>query len=290
MKTIKLNLLTAGAFFAFFIGQSEARAEEPTTIYLMSPSDFAELNADLPASDDSAPTPTPKPEAPVKVAPPKPKSLDEVLEETKAAPLNERQKRVVAMIERDQRDFIVALNEFLKTPFNGEDDKALPEFTAIRDRLVELVMKAHSERVYYERLYLINSLWLDNQNEALRFASLDRQLRDTWTKQDERRRRLQSMIIAGSSVVGAGVGGFVTFKLLGGAFGVQATDGVLAKLAKWSGRVSFTIAGAYVGSLLGRYAGFLGSDYVFGQMRDYLDPVDGTEDLRDLLDEIDPLP
>jgi hypothetical protein len=195
------------------------------------------------------------------------------------------------MVERDEKDFIAALDQFLEAPFNPEDDMAVPEFNAIRDKIVELVMKAPTERIYFKRLFIENSFCLKHPEAAIRFASLDRHQLDRWLSMDERRRRLQSMIVTGTAVLGAGVGGFVTFKMTAKSFAVAATDGLLTKLAKWGGRTSFVIAGAYVGSLLGRYVGFLGSDYVFGQSRDYLDPLDGTEDLRpDLLDEIDPLP
>lgn len=298
MKTNLIKIFSIAAMVAS-VGsiQNLKASDDRVVIYLMDAADYKELSAlDQPTDPNDPPVatvpalpPTTEPTTPP-AAEKKPKTLDELIKETKATPLTEKQKRVVTMVERDQRDFMKILDSFLKVPFDANDDKAQPEFNKIRDRLVELVMKAPTERAYYERLWLINSYYRTHPDEAFRFTSFDRHYLDRWQSMDEDRRRLQSMILAGTAIVGAAVGGFVTYKVTAKSFAVQATDGILSKLAKWGGRTSFVITGAYIGSMLGRWVGVTSSDFIFSRSYDYLDPVDGTEDLNDLLDDIDPIP
>lgn len=282
-----------------------ARADEPIIVYLTTEADAKALDLGQPDTDvpeveipRASEEPTPrveKPKAPAaksaeELAAERRKKLDDLIEDAKVTPLNKRQERIVAMIESEQREFLQLMKTFITTRFDPSDDKAVPEFNQIRDRIVELVMKAPDKKSFDERLYLINTSWLSNQEEALRFMSLDRHLLSKWQEIDEHRRRIRGLVSSGAAIVGVGIGGYLSYFAAAKGFAVKATDGVLIKLAKYGGRVPFVIAGAYVGATLGRYIGFLGCDYVFGQMHDYLDPIDGTEDLRDLLDEIDPLP
>lgn len=266
----------------------------PTVIYLYDPNDkeiSTETKAD--ASETETSKSDEKQASKDEASKPKePESLDDIIEQVRNrdATLTKKQKRIVDQIKQEQQEFLRLLDEFITVPFDADDEMAIPEFKKVRDRLGDLVFNAPTERDYYQRLYLINDLWLSNSKELPRFGSLDKYMMNRATEFDEKRRRYQAYITGGASLVGFAVGGFGSLKWSEKLVPIAATDKGFSIALKWAQRAPVIITGAAVGALIGRYAGFLGSDYIFRRMgRPYTDPIDGTEDLRDLLDVIDGL-
>jgi hypothetical protein len=265
-------------------------AAEPIVVFLTDPEDQPEPTTAPVEIPEDEPSAEPTPATPTTPTVKKKKSLDDLIQETKLEPLSKKQERIVKSIQQDQREFIQLLGEFLVAKFDPQDDEVQPEFKKIRDQIVKLTFRSPDEKIYYERLYLINTSWLENQSEALRFASLDSHLQDKWQEIDEHRRKIQSMVMTGSAIVGAAIGGFLSYKASTKIFAMSADTKTFEKLAKIGGRIPIVLFGAYVGATAGRYVGFLGTDYLLGRQRDFLNPIDGTESLIDVLDEIERLP
>ncbi|MBN8554492.1 MAG: hypothetical protein J0L93_03525 [Deltaproteobacteria bacterium] len=256
---------------------------DPIVIILTDP-DLSEA----PAEEEAA-KPAPKPAVKTPEALPevkKKKTLDDTISEIK---LSERQQRIVAAIEKDQKKFVQLLEQFVSVKFNPNDDEAVPEFSKVRDEIVRLTFKSGDTKTFESRLYLINASWLAHQSEVIRYGSLNEKLQAKWLSIEDKRRHIQSLVMTGMAVLGTAVGGVLSYKASTKIFEMSATTGTWEKIAKLGGRVPIVIFGAYVGAIAGRFAGFLGTEYLMGRQRDFLNPIDGTEDLTDLLADIERL-
>lgn len=275
-KWALMNLIGTGAIFGF---SAVFANEAPAIIYLIDPDDPEAKQLAMPEtlSENS--------EAQALA----PRNLDELIQRLAdgGPELTTRQKRIVKRIEADQKEFLKVLNQFVTAKFNREDDGAELEFVRIRDRVTKLTFDAPNEKYYYERLYLINELWLANPEQIARFDSLDRAMRDKWAAIAERRRRIQQYTTIGLTVVGAAAGGYLTYKKV---WPVVADGKSTLTVMQGIGRSGAILIGAGVGAVVGGYVGYLGSDLVMRQLRDYIDPIDGSEDLRDVLDVIEQMP
>jgi|GEM_PF-6839858 len=203
-------------------------------------------------------------------------------------PMTKREKKIADRTRLEQKRLVELLDQFDRTDFDKEDDRAKPEFNKIRDEIVKLVFYAETKKSYWQRLYLINQSYLDHIEDVQRYASLDRALRDKWIAVREKRQRTREIIIGLTAATGAAFGGFLTYKASTKILPIAANESTLGLISKWGGRSALVIIGTYVGASVGSYAGFLGSDWLPGK-REYIDPIDGNEDLRDILDIIDDL-
>lgn len=292
----------AFACFAFFSevqliqaeivgGEEVVDADTPVIIYLVNPPD----DKTKPADSDGAPSTIPatqpattQPSAPDPTKLPKKKSLDDLIKEAQKTPeLNRRQKRIVSEIEKREGDFISLMNKFLSSRFDPQDDKAFPDFNDVRTSIVSSVMDSWTQRTYYERLYLVNKIWLENQSETVRFASLDHALRDRHLDIESKNKRTREIITVAMTIGGALVGGYVGFQKAPKIFTVAANEQGLGMIAKYAGRVVVILAGAGLGALIGEYAGFLGSSFLIRSERTWIDPVDGVQDIREILDVVE---
>jgi hypothetical protein len=297
---MKFKKLFSAIFLGAILCLSYVYADEqPMFIYLVDPqdqdsvaslnnptNDFPEVDVPLPPKK---PAEAPAPETPT---PPKPKlrTLDEIIDGvSKNAPYTKSQERILRRVSADQVEFVHLMDEFVKASFDSADDQAKPEFNRIRDRIVSLVFDAPNEKFYYERLFLINKSWLDHQTEQPRFSSLDKALRDKSLALEERTRRFRQIIMGVAAVGGAVAGGFLSYKAAEKILPVVANDKGFSTIVRWAGRGTIIFIGAGVGAAAGAYIGFLGSEYLF-RRRDFIEPIDGSADLRDILQVIEALP
>lgn len=205
-------------------------------------------------------------------------------------PLSQRQSRVAAKVVLKEKSLEEKLSRFMKSDFDIDDDQAIPDFNKARHELVDMVFKSSTEREFYSRLYMINQIWLDHQDELGRFQSLDSALREEWIKREEKRKQIREIIIGASALLGAVGGTYISFKTSQKVLPINADEKTLGLFLRWIGRTPIILIGAGVGAAAGAYAGFLGSDYLLYRQFEYLDPIDGDEDLRELLDLIEDLP
>lgn len=250
---------------------------------------LVDSEAELSEPTDEAPSEKRPTTAP---APSSPKgTLDDLIAKGGEQPrrITTKQQRVYDRILKDQKSFLRAVETFLASDFDADDDKGIPEFVAARDKVIDLIFRAPDERMFYERLYLVNDSWLSNPQELLRFQSLDRGLRDRWMKEEDRRRKIRELVSIGSAVIGTVVGGYLSYKVAERALPIIADDKGFHLILKLAGRTPIVLVGAGVGAAAGRYAGFLGADYLMGRQWEFIDPVDGSDNLDDLLDLIDDL-
>lgn len=219
-----------------------------------------------------------------------PKNLKELLELLdERPPLSKKHERVEKQTESQQINFLEELEAFVAEPFDKNDPDAEEGFVNQRERIVKLVFGATTERAYFQRLYLLNKIWLDHQEEFERFNSLDLALRDSWLQIEENRRRIQRIVVGVTTLGGLVVGGYLSYQASTKILPMAATQGAIGSVLKWAGRSSIIVVGAWVGGQAGAYLGFLGSDYLISGHFDFVDPIDGDEELRDILDIIEGL-
>ncbi len=300
-----------GFFATLFILPAVNASDGKIFIYLIDPKDSQAISdftaeslfaADAPRPEDWDETVLPldpieplpskqAPNGPLPSSTSKKTNLDDKINELSEKPaLSKSHQRILKTVEADQKKFLDDLDSFIKVEFDEKDDEAVEEFNSIRANLVKLVFDAPSERSYYERLYLINKLFLDHPEADARFISLDKALRDKWLELEDRSRRYRQVILGVSAIGGAIGGGWLSYKISQRIIPMIATEGGIASIGKWVGRATIIFIGAGVGAAAGQYIGFLGSDYLFSR-RDYIDPIDGrNQDLRDILDVIERLP
>lgn len=293
---------------------SQVFADDPIYIYLIDPKDtesirqfksaavdpnadptlIPDISLEPPARSSSTNATTmpigSTPEAAAEAARNAKKTLDDLIDGlSKKTPLTKSQERILKKVTADQMEFLHLLDQFCKTAFDPQDDQSIPEFNKIRDRIVSLVFDAQSEKHFYGRLYLINKSWLENSKEVARYASLDHALRDRALAIEERSRRYRQIITGVAAVGGAVGGGFLSYKATQRILPVVANEAGWSQIVRWAGRGTIVFIGAGVGAIVGAEIGFLGSEYLFSR-RDYVNPIDGDEDLRDILQVIDSLP
>jgi len=204
-------------------------------------------------------------------------------------PLNKKQEKILQRSLLEQQRLNELLETLVQADFDREDDQAEPDFNLARDEIVKLVFFAETEKSFYQRLYIINKVYREHQEDHKRFDSLDHAIRDKWVDLEEKRMRIRKIIVNVSTVAGVLGGGFVAYKLSEKFIPIAATDKTIMSALKWLGKGSFIIAGTYVGASIGKYAGFLGSDMLLFRQFEFVDPIDENEDLRELLDLIDDL-
>ncbi len=254
-----------------------AKSGDETVLYLVN-EDSADADLLSRALDDG---PTTLPATP---APKPPKNLDDFLERPV---MTAKQKRVYDISLREQQEFLNAVEGFLTSAFNVADDKAEIAFIQARDRIVQLTFAAPDLRNYYQRLYLINDSYRLHPLEKARFVSLDGALRTEWMRLEEKRRRIRSIMMTSGAIISAGLFGVASYATSTKVIPILDSDKGLTYLTKLAGRGGMVVVGAGVGAALGRYAGFLASDFLVRYQRDFFDPIDGVEDLYELLDMID---
>lgn len=256
------------------LGQDTLQAE-PTIVYLVDPDDVEEQA--FWAEEGLMPIQAEDFESGVLRADPRP-------------PLSQTQARIHQNIQAQQARLIALGRQFLELPFDPNDEMANPEFVKVKEGLVDLVFKSPTERDFYSRLYLINQLYLDHLELKDRFDVLDRTLRDEWIQREARRKQIREVIIGGSALLGAAAGAFISFRVSQKVLPITADEKTLGLFFRWLGRAPMILVGAGVGAAAGAYAGFLGSDYLLYRQFEFLDPIDGDEDLVELLELIDQLP
>ncbi len=269
---------------------SSLRAEDPVIVYLVDPKEQAEieqLNAlNLDEGQEVPPPPGTKPELSQEAS----KRLDDLIRRIQErGGETDRYRRLADQAQKEQREFVEALKDYSDLSFNKSDPQASPEFVESTQKIAELVFKAPTSRDYYERLWLINAVWLENPHQPEKFEFLDRVLHDKSLEQEHRNRRIRSILITVGSIAGFALGGYLSFKASEKILPVVANEAGLASIAKYAGRATIILVGAGVGAGAGAYFGFLGSGFVFQNQREFLDPIEGNEDLRDILDYIDDL-
>lgn len=202
--------------------------------------------------------------------------------------LSKKHERLDERTRQAQARLLVILKRFTEVEFVSGDPESGTEFVEITHEIVKNVFFAETERAFYERLYIINQFWLENPDQIERFNYLDEQMRDKWLSIEARRKQIQEMMVGGASFLGMIGGGYLSYKVSTKIFPVAANEATFRILLKWLGRGTFIAAGAYVGASVGAYAGFLGSEFLF-RNHIFVDPIDGQEDLREILDVLDDL-
>jgi hypothetical protein len=272
MKLASIKAVLMGATMAIgLIGEERLQAE--TVIYLIDEDDQEEI--EFFAQEGITPIQL--------------QSETQLLEELDREPLNDRQQRIANELKRRQRNFILLLDQFMQIEFNPEDPGASPQFISIVQTITNMVFRAATETLYYDRLFLINQLWLDNREEFERFRVLDRAMTHRNLKLEERRKLIREIMVGGGSMLGAAGLGYMSFKASQKMLPIVTNEVSFGLVLKWLGRGGVIIVGAGVGASIGAYVGFLGSDMLLARSRDYLRAIDGDEDLRDMLDIIEEL-
>lgn len=292
MKT--KSLLIALSFLMVF-GNSHLWAEsEPVMIYLVDPNDPSPEKAELEPADVSD-TEEPQVEQPRASTPTKAqeaqKKLDDLIAkiQNEDSKLTDRNKRIAEIVRKEQKEFLRLMDEFLTTPFNPRDDDAYPEFSKIRDRIVDLTFDAATQRDFYELIYLTNDAYRKNPEKADRFESLDDHLYDRNIKMEERQKQIRLVIAGGASLIGLGLGGYLSYKASQKVIPIVANEGGFSSVAKLLGRGTMIIVGAGVGATAAGYLGFLGSDLLFKHEREFINPIQKDQDLKEILEYIDGL-
>jgi hypothetical protein len=218
-------------------------------------------------------------------------TLEDLIEQVKQEQmtLNEYEQRVLSIVEREQRVFVEKLKGFLMTDFNKNDPASGQEFVTSVDTIVELVFKSIDDRTFYSRIYLINKLWLEHQSEKPRFDFLDKRLQEESLKIDSRNRKIRQGLIGVTTVAGLGLGAYLGYKAAYSIVKVAANETGLASVSKMALRMGIIVVTATTGAAAGSVAGYLGSDLLLNNSRELLDPIDGDENLKELLEYIDDL-
>jgi hypothetical protein len=214
--------------------------------------------------------------------------LDELIERIRRehSTFSERHQRIAERIEKDEQVYLGMLSDFAAMAFNASDPEADPTLAPKTDELTRLLFRAPNDRDFYERLYLINAVWLQNQDQIEKFSYLDKKLSAMATEIQNRQRRFKQILIGFGTVVGMGVGGYLGTRAAA-KIPVQATDGALSLLTKRGTQVFIIVSGAAVGGSAGGFVGFLGADWLTNYERQYLKPIDGSADTREILDYLE---
>lgn len=241
-------------------------------IYLVDPdelADFQEAGIDVYQMDDE-------------------EELEKILSGQHRPPQYVHWQRLYERALQDQRRLVRVLDEFVETSFDPYHLEATPRFLDQIEKIVSLVFRAPRESDYIQRLVVVNQYYLKYRPaEEERFQILDRAMAKEDLKIKRRRKQIREFIIGATSLTGAALGAYFTFKVSQKAFPILATEPTLALVMKWSGRGVFIFFGTSFGAAVGSFVGFLGSDYLLFRQYDYFRPVDGDEDLIDLLEHID---
>ncbi len=218
-------------------------------------------------------------------------TLEDLIEQVKQEQmtLNEYEQRVLSIVEREQSAFVERLDQFLTVDFNRNDPTGSQGFVSAVDQLVRLVFKSPDDRAFYSRIYLINKLWLEHQNEKPRFDFLDKRLQEESIRIDSRNRKIRQGLIGVTTVAGLGVGAYLGYKAAYSIVKVAANETGLASVSKMALRMGIIVVTATTGAAAGSVAGYLGSDLLLNNSRELLDPIDGDEHLKELLEYIDDL-
>jgi hypothetical protein len=218
-------------------------------------------------------------------------TLEDLIEQVKKEQmtLNEYEQRVLSIVEREQRIFAEKLNGFLAVEFNKNDPASGQEFVTAVNQIVGLVFKSPDDRAFYSRIYLINKLWLEHQSEKPRFDFLDKRLQEESLKIDSRNRKIRQGLIGVTTLAGLGVGAYLGYKAAYSIVKVAANETGLASVSKMALRMGIIVVTATTGAAAGSVAGYLGSDLLLNNSRELLDPIDGDENLKELLEYIDDL-
>jgi len=284
MKTI---IKGASLLGCMLLGMTTMAAEAPVMVYLVNEQEADEVVQDLDPIDLSEPEVS-GPNASERLEKARKKLDDLIADQQKGDDrLNRKRQRVATQVEKDQKDFIELLDVFLTTSFDPGDDDLEPGFVETRERIVDLVFNAPTKRDYYELLFLINASWLSNPEQVKRFESLDLALQEKSLELETRQRKIRTIIMGATTVVGIGLGGYLSYRASTKIIPIVANEGGLSSVAKLVGRGTIIVVGAGVGAAAGAYVGFLGSAALFENERSFIDPIDGTEDLREILDYID---
>lgn len=203
------------------------------------------------------------------------------------APLTPKHERLAKLAYDKQQELIRLLEEFLITPFDANDDNREPVFVEIRKKIVNLIFYSPSEKDFYQRLFIVNQSWLDHMDEKPRYDSLNREFQARWTELEGTRRRIQRAVSTGTAILGAAAGGWLSYKVSERFLPITAETKSWSLMFKWLGRTPMIIAGVYLGWQAGTYLGYLGSELILSHHYEFLTPIDGDEDLQDLLDQLE---
>lgn len=206
-------------------------------------------------------------------------------------PMDGRYQRLSDLAFKRQQRIVKLLDEFVKIKFDPTDPEGNLRLVQVVDEIVNLTFRAMSERDFYEILYVINQSWLDHLDQVERFAYLDEKLSKEDFRREERRMRIRKIATSLSTLGGAALGAYSGYLASQKIIPVVAHEKTISLLLKWSlGRTPIIIIGASVGAAAGSYIGFLGSNWMLSRQYTYVKPIDGNEDLRDILDIVDELP
>ncbi len=218
-----------------------------------------------------------------------PESFEEYLLQNRSAS-ERKQRRLDDLVRQRQSLFREDLRRFIEIDIDRDDPESHAAFVTITKRVVKRTFDAVSDRDFYEKIYLINQSWLENSSEVERFAYLDNELSKENLRREERRRKLKRIVTNVTTVAGVALGAYGSYIMSKKIVPIKADEKLLPLILKWSGRVPVFLVGSSVGAAAGAYFGFLGSQWLFSKNELYIDPIDGTEDLKDILDIINELP
>jgi len=261
------------------------QAQGPLVVILVDPE---ELSADFPKDEsatDSGPLPSESENHNNRG------SIEDLIEQVRREQmtLNDYEKRVLSIVEREQKSFLEGLEVFLKSSFNRDDPASSGEFAASTKRLVHLVFKSPTDRAFYSRIYLINKIWLEHPGEKARFDFLDKLLQEESLRIESRNRKIRQGLMGVTTVAGLSLGAYLGYKAAYGIVKVAANETGLASVSKMALRVGIIAVTATTGAAAGSVVGYLGSDLLLSNSRELLDPIDGDEHLKELLEYIDDL-
>ena len=201
-----------------------------------------------------------------------------------------KRKRLEDLLRKRQQLFQAQLHEFVEIEIDREDPESNASFVKLTRELVDLTFDAMSERDFYDKLYLINQSWLENTSEVERFAYLDNALSKENIARELHHQKLRKVITTASTIAGVALGAYGSYLMSKKIVPIKADEKLLPLILKWSGRVPVILVGSSVGAAMGSYLGFLGSQWLLSREELYIDPIDGDEDLKDILDIINELP
>ncbi|MGA0162910.1 MAG: hypothetical protein ACO3LE_01490 [Bdellovibrionota bacterium] len=201
-----------------------------------------------------------------------------------------KRKRLEDLVRKRQQLFQAQLRGFVEIEIDREDPESNADFVKLTADLVDLTFDAISERDFYDKLYLINQSWLENTSEVERFAYLDNALSKENLAREQHHQKLRKIITTATTLVGVGLGAYGSYVMSKKIVPIKADEKLLPLILKWSGRVPVILVGSSVGAAMGSYLGFLGSQWLLSREELYIDPIDGDEDLKDILDIINELP
>lgn len=201
-----------------------------------------------------------------------------------------KRKRLEDLVLKRQQLFQAQLRGFVEIEIDREDPESNADFVKVTQELVDLTFDAISERDFYDKLYLINQSWLENTSEVERFAYLDNALSVENLAREQQHQKMRRLITTASTLAGVALGAYGSFMMSKKIVPIRADEKLLPLILKWSGRVPVVLVGSSVGAAMGSYLGFLGGQWLLSREELFIDPIDGDEDLKDILDIINELP